>query len=158
MWIHHCTGNKRKTKVLIFLHRRTNLSCVFLIRWTLLVQEICLDNIPEMYELADTFNASALRRACTLFVLEHFTKLSSQLWYAKSLHRYNFFGIFNFYFTHQVSIDLPNAGLQSLSSKLYLKFGVTWLIFSHGRSKLVPQPSYKTYRIPVWSSWFTLLR
>ncbi|CAL9230111.1 unnamed protein product [Arabidopsis halleri] len=46
-------------------------------------QEICLDNIPEMYELADTFNATALRRACTLFVLEHFTKLSSQLWFAK---------------------------------------------------------------------------
>jgi hypothetical protein len=48
-----------------------------------IAQEICLDNIPEMYELADTFNASALRRACTLFVLEHFTKLSSQLWFAK---------------------------------------------------------------------------
>ena len=50
----------------------------------MLVQDICVENIPFMYDLADTFNASALRRACTLFVLEHYTKLSSELWYAKN--------------------------------------------------------------------------
>ncbi|KAL1199099.1 hypothetical protein V5N11_014599 [Cardamine amara subsp. amara] len=49
----------------------------------IIAQDICLDKIPDMYELAYTFNASALRRACTLFVLEHFTKLSSQLWFAQ---------------------------------------------------------------------------
>lgn len=58
------------------------------------LQDICVDNIPFMYDLADTFNASALKRACTLFVLEHFTTLNSQLWYAKSLHHYNIFGTF----------------------------------------------------------------
>ncbi|KAJ4877746.1 hypothetical protein Rs2_42764 [Raphanus sativus] len=44
-----------------------------------IAQDICVDNIPIMYDLADTFNASALRRACTLFVLEHYTKLSSEI-------------------------------------------------------------------------------
>ncbi|EOA20012.1 hypothetical protein CARUB_v10000275mg, partial [Capsella rubella] len=48
-----------------------------------IAQEISLDKIPEMYELAETFNAVALRQATTLFVLEHFTKLSTQLWFAK---------------------------------------------------------------------------
>ncbi|KAH0895753.1 hypothetical protein HID58_045321 [Brassica napus] len=46
-----------------------------------IAQDICVENIPFMYDLADTFNASALRRACTLFVLEHYTKLSSELWF-----------------------------------------------------------------------------
>ncbi|KAF8050925.1 hypothetical protein N665_1854s0008 [Sinapis alba] len=46
-----------------------------------IAQDICVDNIPIMYDLADTFNASALRRACTLFVLEHYTKLSSEIWF-----------------------------------------------------------------------------
>ncbi|VVB14309.1 unnamed protein product [Arabis nemorensis] len=46
-----------------------------------IAQDICVENIPLMYDLADTFNASALRQACTLFVLEHFTTLSSQLWF-----------------------------------------------------------------------------
>ncbi|KAJ4882929.1 hypothetical protein Rs2_33022 [Raphanus sativus] len=46
-----------------------------------IAQDICVDNIPMMYDLADTFNASALRRACTLFVLEHYTKLSSEIWF-----------------------------------------------------------------------------
>ncbi|CAG7911372.1 unnamed protein product [Brassica rapa] len=46
-----------------------------------IAQDICVDNIPLMYDLADTFNASALRRACTLFVLEHYTKLSSETWF-----------------------------------------------------------------------------
>ncbi|XP_010419869.1 PREDICTED: ARMADILLO BTB ARABIDOPSIS PROTEIN 1 [Camelina sativa] len=52
-----------------------------------IAQEISLDKIPQMYELADTFNALALRRASTLFVLEHFTKLSTQLWFAKFVKR-----------------------------------------------------------------------
>ncbi|CAH8389933.1 unnamed protein product [Eruca vesicaria subsp. sativa] len=46
-----------------------------------IAQDICVDNIPIMYDLADTFNASALRRACTIFVLEHYTKLSSEIWF-----------------------------------------------------------------------------
>lgn len=46
-----------------------------------IAQDICVDNIPLMYDLADTFNASALRRACTLYVLEHYTKLSSETWF-----------------------------------------------------------------------------
>uniref|UniRef100_A0A1J3CY25 ARM repeat protein interacting with ABF2 1 n=1 Tax=Noccaea caerulescens TaxID=107243 RepID=A0A1J3CY25_NOCCA len=45
-----------------------------------IAQDICVGNIPFMYDLADTYNASALRRACTLFVLEHYTKLSSLRW------------------------------------------------------------------------------
>ncbi|XP_013607416.1 PREDICTED: ARMADILLO BTB ARABIDOPSIS PROTEIN 1-like [Brassica oleracea var. oleracea] len=46
-----------------------------------IAQDICVDNIPLMYDLADTFNASAVRRACTLYVLEHYTKLSSETWF-----------------------------------------------------------------------------
>ncbi|CAH2072881.1 unnamed protein product [Thlaspi arvense] len=46
-----------------------------------IAQDIRVDNIPFMYDLVDTFNASALRRACTLFVLEHYTKLTSEKWF-----------------------------------------------------------------------------
>ncbi|KFK25551.1 hypothetical protein AALP_AA8G129600 [Arabis alpina] len=46
-----------------------------------IAQDICVENIPFMYDLADTYNATALRQACTLFVLEHFTTLSSKIWF-----------------------------------------------------------------------------
>ncbi|CAN8299541.1 unnamed protein product [Cochlearia groenlandica] len=46
-----------------------------------IAHDICVENIRFMYKLADTFNASDLRQACTRFVLEHYTKLSSELWF-----------------------------------------------------------------------------
>lgn len=116
----------------------------------MLLQDICVGNIPFMYDLADTYNASALRRACTLFVLEHYTKLSSELWYAtkkqkRSLLHYK---VWKFDFT----FILIYAGFPCLLGKLYQKSGVTSLIFSHGQSKLA-QPSYKTFN---FDSFFRL--
>ncbi|XP_010536264.1 PREDICTED: ARMADILLO BTB ARABIDOPSIS PROTEIN 1-like [Tarenaya hassleriana] len=49
-----------------------------------IAQDISVDNISLMYELADAYNASTLRRSCTLFVLEHFDKLmSTKPWFRK---------------------------------------------------------------------------
>ncbi|XP_010527659.1 PREDICTED: ARMADILLO BTB ARABIDOPSIS PROTEIN 1 [Tarenaya hassleriana] len=48
-----------------------------------IAQDISVDNITLMYELADAYNASTLRQSCMLFVLEHFNKLSTKQWFLK---------------------------------------------------------------------------
>lgn len=40
------------------------------------MQDINIDNISNMYELSEAFNATSLRQTCILFILEQFDKLS----------------------------------------------------------------------------------
>ena len=47
-----------------------------------LLKDICVENVSLMYELSEAFNAMSLRRACILFILEQFDKLSAKPWYA----------------------------------------------------------------------------
>ena len=50
-----------------------------------LLQDICVENVSLMYELSEAFNAMSLRKACILFILEQFDKLSAKPWYAISV-------------------------------------------------------------------------
>ncbi|XP_050236479.1 ARM REPEAT PROTEIN INTERACTING WITH ABF2-like [Mercurialis annua] len=45
-----------------------------------IAQDISVDNVSLMYELSEGFNATSLKEACTLFILERFDKLSSKPW------------------------------------------------------------------------------
>jgi len=45
-----------------------------------------VENVSQMYVMSDTFNATSLRYACILFVLEHFDNLSTKPWYAMLLY------------------------------------------------------------------------
>lgn len=47
-----------------------------------LLKDICVENVSLMYELSEAFNAMSLRKACILFILEQFDKLSAKPWYA----------------------------------------------------------------------------
>lgn len=47
-----------------------------------LLKDICVENVSLMYELSEAFNALSLRKACILFILEQFDKLSAKPWYA----------------------------------------------------------------------------
>lgn len=44
-----------------------------------------MENVSLMYELSDAFNATSLRHACILFVLEKFDKLTAMPWYVQFL-------------------------------------------------------------------------
>ncbi|XVE73134.1 hypothetical protein DITRI_Ditri11bG0093200 [Diplodiscus trichospermus] len=52
-----------------------------------IAQDISLENVSLMYELAEAFNAKALREACLLFILEQFERLSSKPWYSPLIKR-----------------------------------------------------------------------
>ncbi|EOX94771.1 ARM repeat protein interacting with ABF2 isoform 4 [Theobroma cacao] len=53
-------------------------------------QDISVENVTLMYELAEAFNAMTLREACILFILEQFERLSTKPWYViPSLPFYN---------------------------------------------------------------------
>ncbi|XP_058769649.1 ARM REPEAT PROTEIN INTERACTING WITH ABF2-like isoform X2 [Vicia villosa] len=43
-----------------------------------IAQDILLENVSNMYELSEAFNAISLRHACILFILKHFDKLSAR--------------------------------------------------------------------------------
>ncbi|XP_062144242.1 ARM REPEAT PROTEIN INTERACTING WITH ABF2-like [Alnus glutinosa] len=47
-----------------------------------IAQDICVENVSLMYELSEAFNAMSLRKACMLFILEQFDKLSVRPWYS----------------------------------------------------------------------------
>lgn len=40
-----------------------------------------MGNVALMYDLSEAFNATSLRHACILFILEKFDKLISMPWY-----------------------------------------------------------------------------
>ncbi|KAL1351496.1 hypothetical protein HN51_015417 [Arachis hypogaea] len=44
-------------------------------------QDITAENVALMYQMSDTFNATSLKHACIMFVLDQFDKLSSKPWY-----------------------------------------------------------------------------
>ncbi|KAJ4969303.1 hypothetical protein NE237_016004 [Protea cynaroides] len=43
-----------------------------------IAQDISLDNVSDMYELAEAFHTTSLRHTCILFILEQFDKLSAR--------------------------------------------------------------------------------
>ncbi|XP_057416749.1 ARM REPEAT PROTEIN INTERACTING WITH ABF2-like [Lotus japonicus] len=58
-------------------------------------QDIYVDNVSLMYDMSETYNATSLRNACILFVMEQFDKLSVKPWYcslvcriAPSIHKF----------------------------------------------------------------------
>ncbi|MED6106816.1 hypothetical protein PIB30_007842 [Stylosanthes scabra] len=44
-------------------------------------QDITVENVALMYQMSETFNATSLKHACIMFVLDQFDKLSSKPWY-----------------------------------------------------------------------------
>ncbi|KAI4301256.1 hypothetical protein L6164_034550 [Bauhinia variegata] len=50
-------------------------------------QDISAANVQLMYELSEAFNATSLREACILFILEQFDKLSPKPWYNRLIRR-----------------------------------------------------------------------
>ncbi|XP_062085796.1 ARM REPEAT PROTEIN INTERACTING WITH ABF2-like [Humulus lupulus] len=48
-----------------------------------IAQDIYVDNVSLMYDLSEAFNASSLRQACIVFILEQFDKLSIKPWYSR---------------------------------------------------------------------------
>nr|XP_004493669.1 ARM REPEAT PROTEIN INTERACTING WITH ABF2-like isoform X1 [Cicer arietinum] len=46
-------------------------------------EDISVENVSLMYGMSVTFNATSLRYACILFVLQEFDKLSSKPWYCR---------------------------------------------------------------------------
>ncbi|XP_048230639.1 ARM REPEAT PROTEIN INTERACTING WITH ABF2-like [Ricinus communis] len=52
-----------------------------------IAQDISVENVSLMYELSDGFNASSLKEACILFILEHFDKLSSKPWCSRLIQQ-----------------------------------------------------------------------
>ncbi|XP_071721363.1 ARM REPEAT PROTEIN INTERACTING WITH ABF2-like [Rutidosis leptorrhynchoides] len=46
-----------------------------------IAQDISVDNVSLMYDLAEAFNAVSLRNACILFLLENFDKVNAKSWY-----------------------------------------------------------------------------
>ncbi|KAG6438318.1 hypothetical protein SASPL_103255 [Salvia splendens] len=52
-----------------------------------IAQHISVENVSVMYELSDAFNATSLRHACILFVLENYDKLSAMPWYGELIQR-----------------------------------------------------------------------
>ncbi|XVF32582.1 hypothetical protein REPUB_Repub17cG0094500 [Reevesia pubescens] len=52
-----------------------------------IAQDISLENVALMYELAEAFNATSLQEACLLFILEQFERLSTKPWYSHLIQR-----------------------------------------------------------------------
>ncbi|CAI9107837.1 OLC1v1007306C1 [Oldenlandia corymbosa var. corymbosa] len=52
-----------------------------------IAQDISVENVSMMFELSEAFNATSLRHACILFILENFEKLSSKSWYSHLIQR-----------------------------------------------------------------------
>ncbi|KAG6434976.1 hypothetical protein SASPL_106621 [Salvia splendens] len=52
-----------------------------------IAQHISVENISVKYELSDAFNATSLRHACILFVLENYDKLCVMPWYGELIQR-----------------------------------------------------------------------
>ncbi|GLT52748.1 hypothetical protein SLA2020_260700 [Shorea laevis] len=52
-----------------------------------IAQDITVENVSLMYELADAFNAMTLREACILFILNQFERLSTKPWYSCLIRR-----------------------------------------------------------------------
>ncbi|KAK4257311.1 hypothetical protein QN277_006914 [Acacia crassicarpa] len=52
-----------------------------------IAQDISLGNVSQLYELSESMNAMSLRRACILFLLEQFDKLSVKPWYSRLMRR-----------------------------------------------------------------------
>ncbi|KAK7336752.1 hypothetical protein VNO77_17298 [Canavalia gladiata] len=46
-------------------------------------QDISVENVSSMYEMSEAFNATSLKHACILFMLEQFDKLSAKPWYCR---------------------------------------------------------------------------
>ncbi|WVZ05548.1 hypothetical protein V8G54_018894 [Vigna mungo] len=51
-----------------------------------IVQEISLENVVQLYKMAEDFNATSLGNACILFMLEKFDVLSREPWYSTVIH------------------------------------------------------------------------
>ncbi|XP_019456522.1 PREDICTED: ARM REPEAT PROTEIN INTERACTING WITH ABF2-like [Lupinus angustifolius] len=49
-------------------------------------QDISVDNVFEMYNMSQPFNATSLRHACILFMLEHYEKLRAEPWFCSLVH------------------------------------------------------------------------
>ncbi|KAI9117441.1 hypothetical protein K1719_011607 [Acacia pycnantha] len=52
-----------------------------------IAQDISLGNVSQLYKLSESINAMSLRRACILFLLEQFDKLSVKPWYSRLMRR-----------------------------------------------------------------------
>ncbi|OMP05069.1 BTB/POZ-like protein [Corchorus olitorius] len=52
-----------------------------------IAQDISVENVSEMYELAEAFNAMTLQEACILFILEQIERLSTKPWYRRLIER-----------------------------------------------------------------------
>lgn len=83
LWVHNCTGELGKFVVwTIFTLLLQNWLFVRATRvphdLMFLLQDILLENVSNMYELSEAFNAISLRHACILFILKHFDKLSAR--------------------------------------------------------------------------------
>ncbi|PSS06379.1 ARM REPEAT PROTEIN INTERACTING WITH like [Actinidia chinensis var. chinensis] len=52
-----------------------------------IAQDISVENVSVMYELSEAFNATSLKHACVLFILEKFNKLSAMPWYSHLIQR-----------------------------------------------------------------------
>ncbi|CAL5427725.1 unnamed protein product [Camellia sinensis] len=52
-----------------------------------IAQDISVENVLLMYELSEAFNATSLKHACILFILEKFDKLSNMPWYSDLIQR-----------------------------------------------------------------------
>ncbi|KAL7200680.1 hypothetical protein ACSBR1_032580 [Camellia fascicularis] len=52
-----------------------------------IAQDISVENVLLMYELSEAFNATSLKHACILFILEKFDKLSNMPWYSNLIQR-----------------------------------------------------------------------
>ncbi|KAE8665440.1 ARM REPEAT PROTEIN INTERACTING WITH ABF2 [Hibiscus syriacus] len=51
-----------------------------------IAQDISEENVSLMYELAEAFNATTLREACLLFMLEQFERISAKPWRNRLIH------------------------------------------------------------------------
>ncbi|XP_068472914.1 ARM REPEAT PROTEIN INTERACTING WITH ABF2-like isoform X1 [Phaseolus vulgaris] len=51
-----------------------------------IIQEISVENVVILYKVAEDFNATSLRHACILFMLEKFDVLRSEPWYCSLVH------------------------------------------------------------------------
>ncbi|XP_047941928.1 ARM REPEAT PROTEIN INTERACTING WITH ABF2-like isoform X2 [Salvia hispanica] len=52
-----------------------------------MVQDISVENVSLMFELSEAFNASNLRDACILYILDKYKKLCVMPWYSQMVHR-----------------------------------------------------------------------
>ncbi|XVF21773.1 hypothetical protein REPUB_Repub12eG0118900 [Reevesia pubescens] len=52
-----------------------------------IAQDVSVENVLLMYELAEAFNATTLREACLFFILEQFERLSTKPWCSRLIQR-----------------------------------------------------------------------